>query len=65
MNSKISFFINTKKVEADNNETIWDVSKKEGIDLGEPKKLPQRAGEAPKKYGIIQPHFCTFLIRPK
>ena len=33
MNSKISFFINTKKVEADNNETIWDVSKKEGIEI--------------------------------
>ena len=33
MNSKISFFINTKKVEAGNNETIWDVSKKEGIEI--------------------------------
>ena len=27
MNNKISFFLNTRKVEANNNETIWDVSK--------------------------------------
>ena len=33
MNNKISFFLNTKKVEANNNETIWDVSKREGIDI--------------------------------
>ena len=33
MNNKISFFLNTKKVEASNNETIWDVSKREGIDI--------------------------------
>ena len=33
MNNKISFFLNTKEVEANNNETIWDVSKREGIDI--------------------------------
>ena len=33
MNNKISFFLNTKEVEANNNETIWDVSKREGIEI--------------------------------
>ena len=33
MNNKISFFLNTKKVEANNNETIWDISKREGIEI--------------------------------
>ena len=33
MNNKISFFLNTRKVEANNNETIWDVSIREGIEI--------------------------------
>ena len=33
MKNKISFFLNSKKVEANNNETIWDVSKREGLEI--------------------------------
>ena len=33
MNNKISFFLNNRKVKANNNETIWDVSRREGIEI--------------------------------
>ncbi len=33
MNNKISFFINNRKVKANNNETIWSVSRREGIEI--------------------------------
>ena len=33
MNDKISFYLNNRRVEAYNNETIWDVSKREGIEI--------------------------------
>ena len=33
MKDKISFCINNRRVEAYNNETIWDVSKREGIEI--------------------------------
>ncbi len=33
MNNQISFFLNNRKVKANNNETIWDVSRREGIEI--------------------------------
>ena len=33
MNDKISFFLNDRRVEAMNNETIWDVSKRKKIQI--------------------------------